>query len=473
VSVPSAVSSNGIRCSLEGVAVVKVGGTEDAHPGRRPALPRPAGRDRRVHPEVLAGSLRAIVGPPDGRGDHPRPGRLRPEVAEEAENSLTNQGLVLDTFQLQDIQAEGTYLADLGRPRRPGPRRRPRSPRPRPARVRAGPHPRRGGDRRGQPRAQLKQAEIKAETDAAEAEADAAGPLAQAAKDQEVIVAQEQVAARRAELKERELDTEVRKPADAQRYAVEQEAEGRKNAAIRDAEAVARPPSPPPPPRPKRTGSSVPVSASAARSWPRPARSKVAPRARPRRPAARRIAAAVQVEGDAEAAAILARWRGRGRGHGEEGRRLRALRRRGHRRPAGQGPARGGGQGAEPIGAIDKLTVISTDGASQLTKSVTNNVAQGLQLASDLTGVDLSSLFAQLASRTGQAVHGHQGGARQERHAESNSDPALGTLEGEHRVGGDEHDADRGATDQASLSAAHCPCRRGSTLVDPGRLTPC
>ena len=38
------------------------------------------------------------------------------EVAEEAETSLTNQGLVLDTFQLQDIQAEGTYLADLGRP---------------------------------------------------------------------------------------------------------------------------------------------------------------------------------------------------------------------------------------------------------------------------------------------------------------------------------------------------------------------
>ena len=37
-------------------------------------------------------------------------------MAEEAESSLTGQGLVLDTFQLQDIQAEGSYLQDLGRP---------------------------------------------------------------------------------------------------------------------------------------------------------------------------------------------------------------------------------------------------------------------------------------------------------------------------------------------------------------------
>src|SRR2546430_11097311 len=33
-----------------------------------------------------------------------------------------------------------------------------------------------------------------------------------------------------------------------------------------------------------------------------------------------------------------------------------------------------------PIGAIDKMTVISTDGASALTRSVAANVASGLQL---------------------------------------------------------------------------------------------
>ncbi len=42
---------------------------------------------------------------------------------------------------------------------------------------------------------------------------------------------------RQAALNERQLDTEVRKTADAHRYRVEQEAEGQKNAAIASAEA--------------------------------------------------------------------------------------------------------------------------------------------------------------------------------------------------------------------------------------------
>ena len=49
---------------------------------------------------------------------------------------------------------------------------------------------------------------------------------------------------------------------------------------------------------------------------------------------------------------------------------------------------------AEPVGSIDKLTVISTDGASSMTKSVANNVAQGLQIGSDVMGVDLAGLLS-------------------------------------------------------------------------------
>jgi flotillin len=45
--------------------------------------------------------------------------------------------------------------------------------------------------------------------------------------------------------------------------------------------------------------------------------------------------------------------------------------------------------------------VISTDGASALTRTVASNVAQGLQLGSDLTGVDLTRLLSRL---TGEAV---------------------------------------------------------------------
>ncbi|MGH3647106.1 MAG: flotillin domain-containing protein, partial [Micromonosporaceae bacterium] len=51
---------------------------------------------------------------------------------------------------------------------------------------------------------------------------------------------------------------------------------------------------------------------------------------------------------------------------------------------------------SRPMSEIDKLTVISTDGASSITKSVANNVAQGMQLGTDLTGVDLTALVSKL-----------------------------------------------------------------------------
>src|SRR5690606_3306690 len=109
-------------------------------------------------------------------------------VAEEAESSLTNQGLVLDTFQLQDIRAEGDYLADLGRPEA--------------ARVKkeaaiAEARARQAAEQErllaeeqiavANRALALRKAEIQAETDAAAAEAAAAGPLAKAARDQEVL----------------------------------------------------------------------------------------------------------------------------------------------------------------------------------------------------------------------------------------------------------------------------------------------
>src|SRR5690606_27228329 len=238
--VPAAVSSNGIRCSLEGVAVVKVGGSEELI---RAAAQRFLGQQDEIDVftrEVLAGSLRAIVGRLTVEEIIRDRAAFAAAVAEEAENSLTGQGLVLDTFQLQDIQAEGNYLVDLGRPEA--------------ARAEMEAAIAEANARREAEQARiraeeeiaianrelaLKQAEIKAQTDAAAAEAAAAGPLAQAAKDQEVLAAQELVAARRAELTERELDTSVRKPADARRYAVEQEAAAEKAREIAIAEAQA------------------------------------------------------------------------------------------------------------------------------------------------------------------------------------------------------------------------------------------
>jgi flotillin len=376
LSVPAAVSSNGIRGSLEGVAVVKVGGTEELI---RAAAQRFLGQQGEIDVftrEVLAGSLRAIVGRLTVEEIIRDRAAFAAAVAEEAENSLTGQGLVLDTFQLQDIQAEGDYLLDLGRPEA--------------ARAEKEAAIAEAIARRESEQARiraeeeiavanrelsLRQAEIKAQTDAAAADAASAGPLAQAAKDQEVITAQELVAARRAELKERELDTEVRKPADARRYAIEQEAAAAKSREIAEAEAQAE--------RTRLSGAAE----------------------RERRTA---LAEATKVEGAAEAASILAR----GEAEAE------AMRKKAdaysHYGEAAivdiiaETLPQVVAEAARPMGQIDAMTVISTDGASQTVRNVASTVAQGQEMARALFGVDLASLVQRFA---GEASNGGAHGA--------------------------------------------------------------
>ncbi|MEM7339497.1 MAG: SPFH domain-containing protein [Actinomycetota bacterium] len=402
ITVGSAVSAHGIKCSLEGVAVVKVGGTEDAI---RAAAQRFLGQQSEIDhftQEVLAGSLRAIVGRLSVEEIIKDRAAFAREVAEEAESSLTNQGLVLDTFQLQDIQTEGNYLRDLGRPEA--------------ARAEKEAAIAEAVARREAEQARLKaeeevavanrelslrQAEIKSETDAAQAEAEASGPIAKAARDEDVIAAQEKVAERQAQLKERQLDTEIRKPADAERYAVEQAAEANKNRSILEAEA-------------QRAATIAAAEAQAEESrlvgaGERQRREELAKaaeiegRSQGEAEKAKReaIAAAVRAEGDAEASAILAR----GQAEAESmTKKADAYEQYGQAAIvdllAGMLPELVR-EASAPMSAIDKLTVISTEGASDVTRAVAGNVTQGMELASDVLGVNLADLFGQLAARGG------------------------------------------------------------------------
>lgn len=405
ISVGSAVSAQGIKCSLEGVAIVKVGGTEDAV---RAAAQRFLGQQNEIEPftqEVLAGSLRAIVGRLSVEEIVKDRAAFAREVAEEAEASLTNQGLVLDTFQLQDIQTEGGYLRDLGRPEAARAEKE--------AAIAEAIARRESEEARikaeeeiaiANRELELRKAAILAETDAAAAQALAAGPLAKAAKDQEVIAAQELVAERIAALKERELDTEVRKPADAERYAVEQSAEAEKTRRVREAEAA-------------RIAAVEAAQAEAEKNrlvgaGERQRREELAKavelegqaQGAAERSVRAAAAEALRLEGDAEAASILAR------GDAE----ATAMEKKANAyEQYGQAAildlladmlpqlVR---EAAAPLASVDKMTVISTDGASQITKNAAANVTQGLQLASDLLGIDLAEMFTSLAAQRSTVV---------------------------------------------------------------------
>lgn len=241
IAVRGAVTLRGVKANLEGVAIVKVGGTEDSI---RAAAQRFLMQQNGIvgfTQEVLSGALRSIVGRMSVEDIIRDRAAFAGQVAEEAEASLSGQGLVLDAFQIQDITTEGSYLEDLGRPE--AARAKQEADIAEAVARRAAEQARLKAEEEiaiAQRTFALKTAEIKAETDEAAARAAAAGPLAQAARSQEVLAEQEKVAQRQAALTDRELDTKVRKPADAARYQAEQEAEARRVALVKQAEADAQ-----------------------------------------------------------------------------------------------------------------------------------------------------------------------------------------------------------------------------------------
>lgn len=400
VQIRGAVSGQGVKLNLDGVAIVKVGGTDDAV---RAAAQRFLTQQKEIESftqETLAGSLRSIVGSLSVEQIIRDRAAFAQRVADESEASLTGQGLVLDTFQIQDITDDGTYLADLGRPEA--------------ARVQQHAAVAEAASRQEAEQARinaeqqiaiterelmLKRAEIKAETDAAAARAAAAGPLAQADRDQAILTEREKVAVRQAALKERELDTEVRKPADAERYRLETEAEARKTAAIRKAEG-------------DRAAAIASAEAEAEKArltgeGERSRRSALAEaeaiegERRGEAEKARRVAEAdaVRAEGEAQAAAI----RVTGEAEAEAmNKKADAFARYGEAavlQMLVEALPQVTAKAAEPLSNIDKLTVVSTDGASHVAGQVTNNVVQAMELLKGTTGIDLAEIARKYAAQ--------------------------------------------------------------------------
>ena len=388
VAVRGAVTLRGVKANLEGVAIVKVGGTEDAI---RAAAQRFLMQQDGIvgfTQEVLSGALRAIVGRMSVEDVIRDRAAFAGQVAEEAEASLSGQGLVLDAFQIQDITTEGSYLEDLGRPE--AARAKQEADIAEAVARRAAEQARLKAEEEiavAQRTLYLKQAEIKAETDQAEARANASGPLAEAARQQDILAEQEKVAERQAALKDRQLDTEVRKPADAQRYAAEQEAEARRVARVKQAEA-------------ERAAGIAAAQAEAERA-------RLTGEGEKQRRSA--LADAVRLEGDAEAAAIGAR--GAAEAEAME-KKADAFDRYGDAavlQMLVEVLPQVVAKASEPLAAVDKMTVISTDGASRLTRTVADNVAQGMELLGSTTGVDLASLLKGITAKEGITAKGEAG----------------------------------------------------------------
>ncbi len=399
VSVKNAPSKSGVQLDVEGIAIIKIGGSEGDIRNAAQRFENQQAEIEMFATDTLSGALRGIVGTLEVEEIIRDRASFANQVLEVTESTLTGQGLFLDTFQLLDINdsGNGEYLKNLGRPEQARVAQKAAEAEAmskqasEQARIQS-----EGQILQAQRALDLQNADVKAVTDAARAAADAAGPLAAAEKQQQVLQEQEKVAVAQAALTDRELDTTVRKPADANRYQIEQEAEGRRIASIAaaegakattiaNAEAKAR--------QDELTGQGellrrTALAEAEAIEGIKQGEAELARRAS--------VAQAVEVEGKANASAIAAVGEAEATAKQQMAAAFKEYGEAAILETVLSAMPAIAKEIAAPMGNIDNITIVSTEGASAMSRTVTDNFVQLQALVKETTGVDLSAIAKRL-----------------------------------------------------------------------------
>lgn len=391
------VDKHRIKIAIKASINFKVSGTEE---GVRRAAQRFLSQQdllTEIIKESLEGSLRSIVGDMTIEQIISDRKSLSDRVVAETKADLAEQGLQVDLLNISDISTPGSdYLANLGRAEAARARQV--------AEVSEAEAARASEFARIEAAEQiaerqkalsLKQAAIKAETDRANAEAEASGLLAKAEQDKLVAVQERDALSEQALVTQERLDIEVRKPAEAEAYAEVQRANAQRDAANAATEADAY----------KRTKIAEANKVAAVQDAEAAATSvRFAGEAERDRQVA--LAAGVRADGEARAAAIQAAGVAEAAATDAK---AEALKKYGEAALAQEIISRLPEivrAAAEPIASIDTLTVVSTDGASAMTKTVGQVLGEGTEVVKSLTGLDVSAILAGLAG--GRIVAAHE-----------------------------------------------------------------
>jgi len=400
VNLADAVSRQGIKVAVQGVATFKIGADDESIQNAAERFLE--ARDEEVDSivkNVLEGSLRSIVGTLTVEELNLDRQKFQQAVQDAAKGDLATSGLQIDSFTIQAIRDESGYMDLIGQQetaRRERDARMAKAAADQEAAVRE---------------AEANQVKINAERDvsvrraetemqiaAAEARAAQAGPLAQAEAQQEVTRKQTELAQLEADRKQKELIASTIRPAEADAEAQIRRAEGEKGARIAQAQAEAE--------RVKLAG-----QAEAAVTV-----TKGEAQARVVEVNAEATAKQTTLEGNAEAGIVLSK--------GEAEAKALELRAQAYRQfneaaviqtvlsmlPEIVRAA------AEPMGNIGSLTVLSSEGASDIVKTTTRTVAEAGAAVKGLTGIDIPALLegAMGGARAGwgEAPKGPSGGGR-------------------------------------------------------------
>lgn len=385
VALPDAVTSQGIKVAVQGVATFKIG--RDVESIRNAAERFLDAKDEQVDSivkNVLEGSLRSIVGTLTIEELIMDRQKLLQQVQDSAKGDLATSGLQIDAFTIQSIADESGYIELLGQQKL--------SVVERDARMAKATADQEAAVREAEADqvkinaardVSLRRAETETQTAAAEARAGQSGPLAQAEAQQEVTRRQTELAELEAARKEQELLTSTVRPAEAEAEAVVKRAEGERQAQIAAAQASA-----------ERTRLAGEAEA-------RVTVAKGEAQARVVSLNADAEAHRTAVEGNAEAEITLTQ--------GESAAKALALRAEAYKQfneaaviqtvlsmlPDIVRAA------AEPMGNIGSLTVLSSDGASDVVRTTTRTVAEAGAAVKGLTGLDIPAIINDAVGRQG------------------------------------------------------------------------
>ena len=384
VALSDAVTKQGIKVAVQGVATVKIGSDDESIRNAAERFLGEEGLLDSIVKNVLEGSLRSIVGTLTVEELNYDRQKFQQEVQGAAKADLATSGLAIDNFTIQAIRDEVGYMDLIGQQETA---RRERDARMAKATADQEAAVREAEAQQVKLNAQrdvsLRQAEVIALTAAADAKAAQAGPLSQAVAQQEVVRRQTELAQLEADRIQKELIASTIRPAEAEAEAQIRRAEGDKGARIAAAQADAE--------RVKLAGQ--------AEAFVQVAKGEA--QARVTLLNAEAVAKQTTLEGNAEAGIVFTK--------GEAEAKALALRADAYRQfndaaiistvlsmlPEIVRAA------AEPLSSIDSLTILSSEGASDVVKTTTRTLAEASATVKGLTGIDIPRLIGSAMGTAG------------------------------------------------------------------------
>ncbi|HUY85888.1 MAG TPA: SPFH domain-containing protein [Acidimicrobiales bacterium] len=234
------ITTQGIPLHIVAVAAFKVGDDPVSIANAARRFLSEQERMEELVGRIFAGHLRSIIGSLTVEEIIRERDKLAQEVKDGSHSEMEKLGIVVDSLLVQEIEDATGYISNIAAPHAAAVASQ--------ARIAAAKADQEATQREQEAAAlkaqymrdtAIKQAGFEAETEQAKAKAAQAGPLAEAQSSQEVITQQTLLAERAAQLTEKKLESEVRRPADAEAYKQRTLADAARDAVKANTEAEA------------------------------------------------------------------------------------------------------------------------------------------------------------------------------------------------------------------------------------------